>query len=184
MARRSPPIPFKPLMQGGGHEEGRRSGTLNVPGIIGLATALKLCVETMKEESQRLSKLRNSLIERVLKTIPDSHLNGHPTMRIHNNVSLRFDYISADDLLASLPEIAFSTGSACSSNSAESSYVVKALGLTEDEVRQTVRFGLGRWTTQEEIDKTVDMLKRAVEGLRLKSLKYEMAFIKGKNNGH
>lgn len=175
MARRSPPIPFKPLLHGGGHEEGKRSGTLNVPGIVGLAAALRICVENIKEESLRLSHLRDSFIERVLTSIPHSYLNGHPSLRIPNNVSLRFDYISADDLLADLPKIAFSTGSACSSNSTEPSYVVKALGFTDDEVRSTVRFGLGRWTTKEEIDMTFDKLKQSIEKLRLKSLKYEMA---------
>lgn len=169
IARRSPPIIISPLLHGGGHETGKRSGTLNVPGIVGLAKALELCFDEIPREAQRLAKLRDSFIREIQSKIEGSHLNGHPTKRLPNNINISFDGIKADELILAVPEIAISSGSACSSGSPEPSYVISALTNSKERVNAAIRLGLGRWTTKENLDVALNCLTRAVEKIRAKS---------------
>ena len=174
IAKKNPPIKIYPLLHGGGQERGIRSGTLNVPGIVGLAKALEIAVGKMPEEKKRLSELRDYFINEVFKKIELVRVNGSRIERLPNNISFTFDFVKADELISSIQELAFSTGSACSGGSNEPSYVIAALGLDKKSVLSTVRFGLGRWTTLQEIDFAVDKLSRAVKKLRNQSLEFEM----------
>ncbi len=172
---KKPPIPLQALMDGGGHERKKRSGTLNVPGIIGLARALEICCEEREKESIRLIALRDHFIKTLQQKCEGIRLNGHPTLRLPNNINLTIDYVPAEELITSLPELAFSTGSACGSGEPEPSTVIKALGLTDEQANATVRFGLGRWTTKENIDDAVDKISESVKKIRGQSIQYEMA---------
>lgn len=156
----------------GGHQEkGKRAGTENVPGIVGMATALELAAAEMPEESVRLSELRDHLIERVLKEIDHTRLNGHPQKRLPNNANFSFDYIEGEGLLMymSARGVAGSTGSACSSASLEPSSVLLAIGLPHETAHGSYRLTLGKDTTKEDIDYTVDSLKQVVADLRAMS---------------
>lgn len=175
IALKKPPIPLQALMDGGGHERKKRSGTLNVPGIVGLAKALEICGEEREKESMRLTALRDYFIKTLRQKCEGIRLNGHPTLRLPNNINLTIDYVPAEELISATPEIAFSTGSACGSGESEPSYVIQALGLSEEEANSTVRFGLGRWTTRENIDYAVDKISQAVKKIRGQSIKYEIA---------
>ncbi len=175
ISKKNPSIKVSPLLQGGNQEQGLRSGTLNVPGIVGLAKALELASQKMPDEQKRLSQLRNYFIDKIEKEIDLVTINGSRTDRLPTNISFTFDFVKADELIMALPELAFSTGSACSSGSNEPSYVMQALGVSPKAVLSTVRFGLGRWTTAKEIDFAVDKLAVAVKKLRSQSLEYEMA---------
>lgn len=137
---------------GGKHERGVRSGTLNVPGIVGLGEACEICQQTMTEEATRLSGLRDSLEKGILEAIPDARVNGNTIERLPNTSNICFGKIDGEQLLMSLNEIAVSNGSACNSASTEPSYVLKALGLDDDLAYGSVRFSLGRMTTQEDVD--------------------------------
>ncbi|MBI4412575.1 MAG: IscS subfamily cysteine desulfurase [Deltaproteobacteria bacterium] len=174
IAKANPPIRLSPLIHGGSHENGRRAGTLNVPGIVGLAKALEICVKKMPEESKRLGLLRDRLAGEIIRRIDHTYLNGHPTKRLPHNANISFSYVRDTDLIMALPELAVATGSACASGTNEPSYVLRALGIGEDRANSSIRFGLGRQTTKEEIDEAVEYIVRAVEKLRKKSLQYEM----------
>jgi cysteine desulfurase len=161
-----PAFRLEPLIDGGGHERGLRSGTLNVPGIVGLGKACEICDQEMTQESERISALRDRLQSGLLSRLEEVQVNGSMAHRLPNNLSLSFAHTEADTLLMSLPEIALSTGSACNSAQPEASYVLKALGLPDSLAYASLRFGLGRFNTEEEVDYTVDRVSEAVINLR------------------
>ncbi len=161
-------VRIRPLLHGGGHENGLRSSTLNVPGIVGFAASVKICLAEMKPESARLEKLRDKLIKGVLAKIPDAYLNGHPKKRLPNNANFRFSYIEGEALVMMLDNlgIAASTASACSSPKLQPSHVLLACGLRPQDAHGSLRLSLGRWTTEREIDKVLKVLPKVVEKLR------------------
>ncbi len=155
-----------PLISGGGQEKRRRSGTLNVPGIVGLGKACELVMKNMENESKRLLSLRKRLLKGIMKRIDHVHLNGHPEKRIPNNLNLSFDYVEGEGLIMSLKNIAVSSGSACTSETLEPSYVLKAMGIPDVTAHSSIRFGLGKSNTEEDVDYVIDTLERSVEKLR------------------
>ncbi|MGH0032872.1 MAG: cysteine desulfurase family protein, partial [Myxococcota bacterium] len=159
-----PRIRIQPLLHGGGHERGLRSGTLPVPLVVGFARAVELCLEGLAEETERVGALRDRLWERLGKDLPDLRLNGPPpgAERLAGNLNVSFLGTQADALLLRLRDVALSTGSACASARGEPSHVLGAIGLTPAEARSAVRFGLGRGTTREEIDRTAERLAEEV----------------------
>jgi cysteine desulfurase len=165
--RGRPRIPLLPQLHGGGHERGLRSGTVPVPLVVGFGRAARLAVEGLEVEAARLQALRDRLWERLRSTLPGVHLNGHPERRLPGNLHVSFDGVVADALLAEVPGLALSTGSACTSARPEPSHVLRALGLPEARVRGGVRIGLGRFTREAEIETAADLLVAAV--LRLRS---------------
>lgn len=164
LRKKSPSIQLKNLICGGEQEDGLRPGTLNVPGIVGLAEACRIAFEKMNQESERLATLRDQLIERVLKECPGSMLNGHPRERLPNNASFSFEGLSADVFALGLSGLALSSGSACTSASGKPSHVITALGRPESLARATIRVGLGRMTTDKDIqiagDKIIAMIQK------------------------
>lgn len=154
--RREPPVALQPQIDGGGQERGRRSGTLNVPGIVGFARALELCAQEWPDEPQRLARLRDRLFEQLAATLPGTVLNGPsldlPGLRLPGNLNVAIEGVDGEALLAALRDVAVSSGSACTSADPEPSHVLRALGLSEPLVRASLRFGLGRFTTEEEVD--------------------------------
>ncbi|MEM2954457.1 MAG: cysteine desulfurase family protein [Candidatus Nanoarchaeia archaeon] len=160
-------IKLEPLIHGGEQEFGLRAGTENVPGIIGLATALELAQKEKEKENKRLLKLRNKLINEILK-IPHTKLNGHPTKRLPNNISVSFYGIEGEALLLMLDREGFcvSTGSACSSKKLEESHVLKAIGLKKEWAHGTIRITLGKYTTNKNISRFLKILSKCVEKLR------------------
>ncbi len=171
---RSSPPRVRPKMQidGGGHEGGMRSGTLNVPGIVGLAKALEVCITGMSEESRRVRSLRDGLLEGFMRGIEGVILNGHPTERLPNNLNVSFLGAENDALMMSMKEVAVSTGSACSTADPEPSHVLKALRLPPERVHSAVRFGLGRFNTEEEVSYVVGRVSEGVANLRKLSTAY------------
>jgi cysteine desulfurase len=162
----NPSIPLDPILDGGGHERGLRSGTLNVPGIVGLGRACEVCNYEMPRESQRIGALRERLRDGIVSRLDEVHLNGSIEHRLPNNLNLSFAQTEADSLLMSLPEIALSTGSACNSAQPEPSYVLKALGLPDELAYASLRFGLGRFNTEDEVDYAIERVVEAVTSLR------------------
>ncbi|MDP2209444.1 MAG: IscS subfamily cysteine desulfurase [Bacteroidota bacterium] len=163
---RKPKTRLEPQMDGGGHERGLRSGTLNVPAIVGLAQALKLCYEEMEEEQIRVANFRDKMQNAFFSRLDDVYLNGHPTKRISNNLNMSFMYAEDSAIMMSMKEIAVSSGSACSTAQPQPSHVLKALGLSEDRRHSAIRFGLGRFNTEEEVDYVIDRVIEAVKSLR------------------
>lgn len=161
------PIRLRPIIDGGGHERGLRSGTLNVPGIVGLGQACALAQALWPSEGQRLLQLRQRLCDGIMSRLDDVYLNGHPSQRVPGNLNLSFDRVQDESLLLSLKDIvALSAGSACTSDAHEASYVLKAIGVEESLAHSAIRFGLGRHTTAEEIDTVIDAVVEKVERLR------------------
>ena len=162
-------VSIEPLLHGGGHERGKRSSTVNVPAIVGFAKALEICIKEMKKEDKRLIKLRDKVIKTILKKIPHSYLNGHPTKRLANNINIRFDFIEGEALMMELDDkgIEVSTVSACSSPKLESSHVLLACGIEKKEAQGTIRITLGRFTTDKDISYLLDILPKAVKKLRV-----------------
>ena len=160
-----------PLLHGGGQERGRRSGTENVPGIIGFGRAAVLAGQEMETETERLTLLRDRLIKGLLEGISRSRLNGHPQKRLPNNVNLSFDCIEGESMVLNLDlkGICAATGSACSSSTLEPSHVLLALGVPRPLAFGSLRFSLGRWTTDEDIDRVLEVLPQIVEKLRAMS---------------
>ena len=160
-----------PFMHGGGQEGGRRASTENVPAIVGLGKAVELAQREMAEEAERLIYLRDKLIGGLLERISDIQLNGHPQERLPNNVNVGVKFVEGDAILLNLDleGICASTGSACSSESEEPSHVLLALGIPADEARGSLRFTLGKWTTEEEIERVLEVLPRIVAKLRAMS---------------
>lgn len=157
-----PKVILPPLLFGGGQEHGHRSGTLNVPAIVGMGAAAELCQRLLPEESQRMTELRNYLWQGLQQRIPSVKLNGHPTARSPMNLSLTFPGKNIEQLLPKLRRLGFSQGSACHTGSLEVSPVLKALGLTSEEAQGTLRLSLGRWTTREELDTALEVLSTAL----------------------
>lgn len=173
--RKKPRVRCEAVLHGGGHERGMRSGTLNVPGIVGLGAAAELCHQHMDTEPAQIARLRDRLIQGILSQLDDVHLNGHPTERTPTNANLSFSYVEGESLMMGFSEIAVSSGSACTSASLEPSYVLKALGVGDELAHSSIRFSLGRFNTQEEIDYTIDKVVSTVRKLRAMSPLYEMA---------
>lgn len=169
------PGKVEPILYGGGHERGLRSGTLNVPGIVGLGEACHLASLEMSKENQRLKQLRDFFWESLAKEISGSHLNGSLGNRLVHNLNVHFDYVPATQLMMELKDLAFSMGATCTSVKAKPSHVLQALGLSKIEVESSVRFGLGYFTTDEEISYAIKRIKEAVEKIRSTSIEYEMA---------
>jgi cysteine desulfurase len=167
-------IKCTPLFDGGGHERGLRSGTLNVPGIVGLGKACEVCDRVWREEGERLTRLRERFVTGIMQGLNYTYLNGHSTQRLPNNINLSFAGVDGEALLMGMTEVACSSGSACTSTTLEPSYVLKAMGLDDALVHASIRFGLGRCTTQDEVDHTVQTVVSRVKRLREMSPQYEM----------
>jgi cysteine desulfurase len=172
--RRNPRVQLTAQMDGGGHERGMRSGTLNVPGIVGLGEACALAQAEMPTESKRLAYLRDKLKERLLNSLDEVYINGTLEHRLPNNLNISFAYVEGESLLMGINEIAVSSGSACTSATLEPSYVLKALGAGDDLAHSSIRFGLGRFNTEEEVDYVAGKVIEVVKKLRELSPLYEM----------
>lgn len=171
--RKNPRVKVTAQMDGGGHERGMRSGTLNVPGIVGLGKACELCRLEMEADSKRISAMRDRL-ERELLTLEESYVNGSREHRLPHVANISFKYVEGEGLMMGVKDLAVSSGSACTSASLEPSYVLKALGLSDDLAHSSLRFGLSRFTTDEQIDYAIDHVKEAVTKLREMSPLWEM----------
>jgi cysteine desulfurase len=172
--RRNPRVLLAEQISGGGHERGMRSGTLNVTGIVGLGKAAELCKQEMVKDTERLRKLRDRLNAELHKSLDEIYINGSMEHRLPHNLNISFAYVEGESLLMGINDVAVSSGSACTSASLEPSYVLKALGAGDDLAHSSIRFGLGRWTTDEEVDYVVDKLTKVVRRLREMSPLYEM----------
>jgi cysteine desulfurase len=171
--RKNPRVKVTAQMDGGGHERGMRSGTLNVPGIVGLGKACELCGLEMESEAKRLSAMRDRL-QAELTTLEESYVNGNVAHRLPHVANISFKYVEGEGLMMAMKDLAVSSGSACTSASLEPSYVLKSLGLSDDLAHSSIRFGLGRFTTDEEIDHAIAVTKHAVTHLRELSPLWEM----------
>jgi cysteine desulfurase len=172
---RGPRVRISPQMDGGGHERGMRSGTLNVTGIVGLGTACEIAQSEMGEEAHRLGQLRSKLQAGLFEHLDEVYLNGHPTERLPGNLNLSFAYVEGESLLMGISDVAVSSGSACTSATLEPSYVIRALGIDDELAHSSIRFGLGRFNTEEEVDFVTERVSREVKRLREMSPLYEMA---------
>jgi len=172
--RRNPRVLLAEQISGGGHERGMRSGTLNVTGIVGLGKAAELCKQEMVKDTERLRKLRDRLNAELHKGLDEIYINGSIEHRLPHNLNISFAYVEGESLLMGINDVAVSSGSACTSASLEPSYVLKALGAGDDLAHSSIRFGLGRWTTDEEVDYVVEKLTKVVRRLREMSPLYEM----------
>jgi cysteine desulfurase len=172
--RRSPRVLLSEQISGGGHERGMRSGTLNVPGIVGVGKAADLAKNEMATESERLRQMRDYLNEQLHRNLDELYINGSMEHRLPHNLNVSFAYVEGESLLMGINDVAVSSGSACTSASLEPSYVLKALGAGDDLAHSSIRFGLGRWTTKEEVDYVVEKLTSVVRRLREMSPLYEM----------
>ena len=172
---KGPRVRLTPQMDGGGHERGMRSGTLNVPGIVGLGKACELAGAEMETEAGRMIELRERLRTGLFDQLDEVFLNGHPTNRLPGNLNVSFAFVEGESLLMGLKDIAVSSGSACTSATLEPSYVLKALGVGEDLAHTSIRFGLGRFNTAEEVDYVIERVVHEVRRLRDMSPLYEMA---------
>jgi cysteine desulfurase len=186
--RKAPRVRIAPLIDGGGHERGMRSGTLPVPLIVGFGRAAEICGEVMGEEGARLAKLRDRLQDMILSKVDEAYLNGHPERRLPHNLNISFAYVEGESVLMGLnKESALSSGSACTSSTLEPSYVIGALGASAELAHSSIRFSLHRFTTEEEIEhvgaRTIEVIKRlremsplyelAKEGVDLKSIHWK-----------
>jgi cysteine desulfurase len=172
--KKDPRVRLDPMIDGGGHERGFRSGTLAVQQIVGIGVACELARLELPAESKYLFRLREKLREGITSQLPDVYLNGHPTERLPGNLNLSFAYVEGEGLMMGIKDIAVSSGSACTSASLEPSYVLKALGVGDELAHSSIRFGLGRFTTEEEVDFTIDAVVKEVSRLREMSPLYEM----------
>jgi len=163
------------MIDGGGHERGLRSGTLNVPGIVGLGKASEICQKEMTEESERLRRLRDKLNDAITSRLDDTFLNGSMAHRLPNNLNLSFVGVEGDALLMGINDVAVSSGSACTTATLEPSHVLRALGVPEDLAHSSIRFGLGRFNTEEEVDYVANRVVETVKRLRELSPLYEAA---------
>ncbi len=171
--RKNPRVKVTSQMDGGGHERGMRSGTLNVPGIVGLGKACELCRLEMESEAARLSALRDRL-ESTLNKMEESYVNGNTQYRLPHVANISFKYVEGEGLMMAMSDLAVSSGSACTSASLEPSYVLKSLGLSDDLAHSSIRYGLGRFTTEEDIDHAIAITEKAVNHLRELSPLWEM----------
>ncbi len=173
--RKNPRVLLRPILHGGGHERGLRSGTMNVPGAVGLGAALEIARAEMPQESKRLRGLRDRLQRAILDRVSDVRLNGHPEERLPHSLNLSFAYVEGEALLMALDEVAVSSGSACTSEKKEPSHVLRAMGLGDDLAATSIRFGLGRFNTEAEVDTVAAQVIAAVDRLREISPLYEAA---------
>jgi cysteine desulfurase len=173
--RKSPRVQITAQMDGGGHERGMRSGTLNVPGIVGLGEACAICNADMPAESKRMAYLRDKLRGKLEAELDEVYINGTMEYRLPNNLNISFAYVEGESLLMGINDIAVSSGSACTSATLEPSYVLKALGAGDDLAHSSIRFGLGRFNTEEEVDYVAAKVIDVVKKLRELSPLYEMA---------
>ncbi len=172
--RKNPRVRVTPIIHGGGHERGMRSGTLNVPGIVGFGKACELAAQKMESENVRILGLRERLWDGIRAELDEVYINGHPTERLPNNLNVSFAFVEGESLMMGMKDLAVSSGSACTSSSLEPSYVLKAIGVGEDLAHTSIRFGLGRFTTEEEIDYAIKKVVATVKKLRDLSPLYEM----------
>jgi cysteine desulfurase len=172
---KGPRVRLTPQMDGGGHERGMRSGTLNVTGIVGLGKACEIAQAEMTEENHRLLDLRAKLQAGIFERLDEVYVNGHPTERLPGNLNVSFAYVEGESLLMGISDIAVSSGSACTSATLEPSYVIRALGIDEELAHSSIRFGLGRFNTEDEVDFVTDRVTKEVKRLREMSPLYEMA---------
>jgi cysteine desulfurase len=173
--RRNPRVQLSAVIDGGGHERGMRSGTLNVPGIVGLGKACEVAQQEMAQEGARLLALRERLRKGLEARLDEVFINGSMEHRLPNNLNMSFAYVEGESLLMGINDIAVSSGSACTSATLEPSYVLKALGVGEDLAHTSIRFGLGRFNTEEEVDYVIEKMVQVVSKLRELSPLYEMA---------
>ena len=172
--RSKPRVRLVAQMDGGGHERGNRSGTLNVPGIVGFAKACEILQQEGKAENERIRGLRDRLHAGVVKVLDEVVLNGHPERRLPGNLNLSFSFVEGEGLMMAIKDVAVSSGSACTSASLEPSYVLRSMGLDEELAHSSIRFGLGRFNTEEEVDYVIDLVVSRVKKLRDMSPLYEM----------
>jgi cysteine desulfurase len=173
--KKDPRVRLEPIIDGGGHERGMRSGTLPVPMIVGFGSACELARREMPEESKRTFRLREKLRSGIMDQLPESYLNGHPTERLPGSANISFAYVEGEGLMMGIKDVAVSSGSACTSASLEPSYVLRALGVGDELAHSSIRFGIGRFNTDEEVDFVVELVVREVNRLREMSPLYEMA---------
>jgi len=173
--KKDPRVRLEPQIDGGGHERGMRSGTLPVPSIVGLGVAAEISRNDMPDESKRLLRLRERLRKGIMDQVPESYLNGHPTERLPGNANISFAYVEGEGLMMGIKDVAVSSGSACTSASLEPSYVLRALGVGDELAHSSIRFGLGRFNTEEEVDYVIDLVVKEVNRLREMSPLFEMA---------
>jgi cysteine desulfurase len=172
---RNPKVRPNPVIHGGGHEQKMRSGSLNVPGIVGIGTACEICEREMPAESVRLSNLRDRLENGILERIEEAYVNGSRKHRIPNTSNISFNYIEGESIMLTMKNIAVSSGSACTSASLSKSYVLDAMGCTDTLAHASLRFSIGRFNTEDEVDYVIESLVTAVNRLREMSPLYEMA---------
>ena len=173
--RKNPRVQLSAIIDGGGHERGMRSGTLNVTGIVGLGKACEICQQEMAAETKKLSGLRDRLKNAIKSQLDECFINGSMEHRLPHNINISFAFVEGESLLMGINDIAVSSGSACTSATLEPSYVLKALGVGEDLAHTSIRFGLGRFNTEEEVDYVVSRVAETVNRLRELSPLYEMA---------
>ena len=173
--RKNPRVQIAAMIDGGGHERGMRSGTLNVPGIVGLGKACALCQAEMEAEGKRLARLRDKLQSALTSGLESTSINGSMAHRLPNNLNISFAHVEGESLLMGINDIAVSSGSACTSAHIEPSYVLKALGVSEDLAHSSIRFGVGRFNTEEEVDYVAARVVETVKRLRELSPLYETA---------
>lgn len=173
--KKNPRVRLVPQMDGGGHERGMRSGTLPVPLIVGFGKACDLCGIEMAAEAPRIAAMRDRLQTAIMNALEETYLNGHPTERLPGNLNMSFAYVEGESLLMGMKDIALSSGSACTSATLEPSYVLRALGVGTELAHSSIRFGIGRFNTDEEIDYTIKKVVEVVNRLREMSPLYEMA---------
>tara|TARA_B100000683_G_scaffold276476_1_gene330638 strand:- start:3471 stop:4688 length:1218 start_codon:yes stop_codon:yes gene_type:complete len=173
--RRKPRVRLAPIIHGGGHERGFRSGTLNVPGIVGFGKACALAEAEMHEEDKRVAALRDRLHKKITDALPEVYLNGSQEHRVSGNLNISFAYVEGESLLMAInKDVAVSSGSACTSASLEPSYVLRALGVGDELAHSSIRFGLGRFSTEEEVDYVANLVIDAVTRLRDMSPLWEL----------
>ena len=173
--RKNPRVQISAIIDGGGHERGMRSGTLNVAGIVGLGKACAIASEEMAQEAKKLSGLRDRLRDRIMGRLDEVYINGSAEHRLPGNLNISFAYVEGESLLMGINDIAVSSGSACTSATLEPSYVLKALGTGDDLAHSSIRFGIGRFNTEAEVDYVADRVVETVTRLRELSPLYEMA---------
>ena len=171
--RRKPRVRIEAMMHGGGHERGMRSGTLPVHQIVGMGEAYRICKEEMATEMPRIKALRDRLYN-GFKDMEEVHVNGSLEHRVDSNLNISFNFVEGESLMMALSDIAVSSGSACTSASLEPSYVLRALGLNDELAHSSIRFSIGRYTTEEEVDYTIELVKKAVNKLRELSPLWDM----------
>jgi cysteine desulfurase len=173
--KKRPWFKLNPQMGGGGQECGLRSGTLNVPGIVGFGRASELLRLEMAEKTPKIKALRDKLSEGIVSNLDDVYLNGHPDKRLPGNLNLSFKYVDSGGFMAAMKDVALSSGSACSSDTTEPSHVLKAIGLPDNLIRSSIRFGIGIFNTEEEIDYTIKKVVQTVNSLREVSPAYAVS---------